>query len=103
MFKNLMFSLKTIAVVAVLSFISISKVNGQCPMCRMTLESNLKNGGSQGSGMNAGIMYLLFTPYILVGGIAYVWYRNRKKRGDMDMDIEDELYSFSEKNSIQQD
>ncbi len=51
----------------------------QCPMCRMSLESNLKNGGSAGIGMNLGILYLLSTPYLLVGGIAYVWWRNKKK------------------------
>jgi hypothetical protein len=50
----------------------------QCPMCRMSLESNLKNGGTAGQGMNAGILMLLSTPYLLVGGIAYVWFRNKK-------------------------
>ena len=62
----------------------------QCPMCRMTLESNLKNGGRTGMGMNLGILYLLFTPYILGAGIAYVWWRNRKKTG------KDLLNNFSE-------
>jgi hypothetical protein len=54
----------------------------QCPMCRMSLESNLKNGGTAGSGMNAGILFLLSTPYLLVGGIAYVWFRNKKSVED---------------------
>jgi hypothetical protein len=61
----------------------------QCPMCKMSLQSNLQNGGSQGSGINAGIMYLLMTPYLIVGGIAYVWYRNRKKK--VDIILEEEL------------
>ena len=52
----------------------------QCPMCRMSLESNLKNGGTAGQGMNAGILLLLATPYLLVGGIAFVWYRNKKSQ-----------------------
>jgi hypothetical protein len=55
----------------------------QCPMCRMSLESNLKNGGTAGQGMNAGILMLLSTPYLLVGGIAFVWYRNRKGQQDV--------------------
>lgn len=54
----------------------------QCPMCRMSLESNLKNGGTAGQGMNAGILMLLSTPYLLVGGIAFVWYRNKKSQQD---------------------
>jgi hypothetical protein len=54
----------------------------QCPMCRMSLESNLKNGGTAGQGMNAGILMLLATPYLLVGGIAFVWFRNKKNQQD---------------------
>jgi hypothetical protein len=55
----------------------------QCPMCRMSLESNLKNGGTAGQGMNAGILMLLATPYLLVGGIAFVWFRNKKGQQDV--------------------
>ncbi|MCB0649648.1 MAG: hypothetical protein KDC85_00075 [Saprospiraceae bacterium] len=54
-------------------------VEAQCPMCRMSAESNLKNGGSEGKGLNSGILYLLSLPYFLIGGIGYVWYRNKKK------------------------
>jgi hypothetical protein len=48
-------------------------------MCKMAAESNLKNGGSAGKGLNAGILYMLLTPYILVGGLAYWWIKNKKK------------------------
>jgi len=51
----------------------------QCPMCKMAAESNLKNGGSAGKGLNAGILYMLLTPYILVGGLAFWWIKNKKK------------------------
>jgi hypothetical protein len=51
----------------------------QCPMCKMAAESNLKNGGSAGKGLNAGILYMLLTPYLLVGGLAYWWIKNKKK------------------------
>lgn len=50
----------------------------QCPMCRMSAESNLKNGGSAGQGLNAGILYMLSVPYLLVGGVAYYWWRKRR-------------------------
>ena len=32
-----------------------SEVAAQCPMCKMSAESNLKNGGTVGKGLNAGI------------------------------------------------
>lgn len=54
-------------------------ISAQCPMCRMTMESNMRNGGNDGVGLNAGILSLLAMPYLIVGGIAFVWWKNRKK------------------------
>jgi len=59
-------------------FLNIDLV-AQCPMCKMAAESNLKNGGTAGKGLNAGILYMLLTPYILVGGLAFWWIKNKKK------------------------
>lgn len=54
-------------------------VAAQCPMCKATAESNLKNGGTAGRGLNAGILYMLVVPYLLVASIGYWWWRNRKQ------------------------
>ena len=51
----------------------------QCPMCRATAESNLANGGTEGEGLNNGIMYMLGMPYLLIGTIAFLWWRNRRR------------------------
>jgi hypothetical protein len=51
----------------------------QCPMCRATAESNLANGGTEGQGLNNGILYLFFAPYLIVGTLAFLWWRNRVK------------------------
>ncbi len=75
--KNKVFLLTFILCV---SGILTASLNAQCPMCRMTLESNYQNGGSLGNGINAGILYLLVMPYIIVGAIAYVYIKNRKKQ-----------------------
>ena len=71
-----------------LTFIQNIETNAQCPMCKTGLESNLKNGGSMGRGINTGILMLFAMPYLLVGGIAYVWLKNKK--GSDDQDIEEE-------------
>lgn len=55
----------------------------QCPMCRATAESNLANGGTEGAGLNQGILYLLGMPYVLVGTIAFIWWRNRRREQDI--------------------
>jgi hypothetical protein len=51
----------------------------QCPMCKMAAESNLKDGGSAGKGLNTGILYLLAMPYLIVTIFIILWKRNRKK------------------------
>ena len=45
--------------IACLQVTSIPPVQAQCPMCKMTAESNLKGGGSAGKGLNSGILLSL--------------------------------------------
>ena len=85
--------LRGVILILVLLFSNISDTTAQCPMCKMSLASNLANGGAQGRGMNLGIFLLLATPYLLVGGIGYTWWRNRKK--EEDIELEEELASIS--------
>lgn len=68
-----------------LTFMANIATEAQCPMCRMSLESNLKNGGTAGKGINAGILFLLATPYLLVGGIAFVWYKNKRNQDNVEL------------------
>ena len=51
----------------------------QCPMCRMSAESNLAHGGSAGKGLNKGILYMFAMPYLIVTTLAIVWIRNKKE------------------------
>lgn len=76
--RNYTFYLFIILVVLLTLGIS-GDVAAQCPMCKMSAESNLKNGGTAGVGLNAGILYMLITPYLLVGTMAYLWWRNKKR------------------------
>lgn len=67
-----------------LVFLVLTSVDlmAQCPMCRMSAESNMANGGTAGNGLNGGILYMLATPYLLVGVFAFLWWKNRKKVDD---------------------
>lgn len=79
--KNKIFKIITLLSLAfTLHVVTPTPVQAQCPMCRMSAESNLKNGGTNGKGLNAGILYLLATPYLIVGTIGFIWWRNRRKR-----------------------
>ena len=68
-----------VSVLVVFSVLALPELSAQCPMCKIAAESNLKNGGSQGKGLNLGILYMLATPYLLIGGIGLFWWKNRKK------------------------
>ena len=52
----------------------------QCAMCTATVESNLKSGGTTGSGLNGGIMYLLAVPYLAMAAIGILWYKKYRKK-----------------------
>jgi len=73
--------LSIIALTFSLSLATVPDLQAQCPMCRMSAESNLKNGGTDGKGLNNGILYMLATPYMIVGVIGFIWWRNRRKEG----------------------
>lgn len=68
---SLVFSLATISSYA------------QCAMCRATLENNFSNGNvGIAAGINFGIMYLFFSPYILAAVIIYFWYKTSRKNAN---------------------
>ena len=57
--------------------------NAQCPMCKIGAESNMRNGGTAGNGLNSGILYMLAMPYLLVSTLGFIWYKNRKKESEI--------------------
>jgi hypothetical protein len=75
----LRFSKYFLAIVSVW-LISATIVWAQCPMCKTNVEASLQNEGGIGGGLNAGIIMLFSTPYLLVGTLVWYWYFYRKDR-----------------------
>lgn len=71
-----------------LNLATTTEVAAQCPMCRMSAENNLKEGGTAGRGLNNGILYMFAAPYLIVGVVGFIWYKNRKREEDL---FEEEL------------
>ncbi|MFD2564099.1 hypothetical protein [Aquimarina rubra] len=63
--------------ITVLLILFTIPVDAQCAMCRAVLES--EEGQETARGINNGIVYLMIIPYVLIGAIGYVMYRNKKK------------------------
>ena len=83
--KNQVFK---IAVLAMLTLLVIALVaepaTAQCAMCKASAEANLKAGGGDPRGLNAGILYIFALPYLLVFGIGFWWWSNiRKERQEL--------------------
>ena len=57
--------------------VCVLPAEAQCAMCRAVLES--EQSGTTAKGINNGIMYLMVFPYLLVGTVGYLVYRNRQK------------------------
>lgn len=52
--------------------------NAQCAMCKATAESATENVDKGiGEGLNAGIVYLMLVPYVLLATIALVFFRKK--------------------------
>ncbi|MCB0686082.1 MAG: hypothetical protein KDC53_06145 [Saprospiraceae bacterium] len=69
-----------LASVALLLLVIMPEIWAQCPMCKMTAESNLANGGTAGKGLNIGILFMLSLPYLIVGSIGFAWWRHNRRR-----------------------
>jgi hypothetical protein len=61
-----------------LAFFYSAFAKAQCAMCRAVIES--QGDTAQAEGLNNGITYLMIFPYLLVGAIIYLIYRNTTKR-----------------------
>ena len=51
-------------------------VAAQCSLCTKTAQ---QLGEKPAQGLNSGILYLMFMPFILVGFIGYRWWKNNKE------------------------
>ena len=82
--KNLKYALLSLVIIVAMSF--YSELAAQCPMCRMSAESNLAHGGTEGKGLNRGILYMFAMPYLLVTTLGIIWWKNRQnvKEGHVD-------------------
>ena len=65
--KKLFFS----AFLLVLQFASFA----QCSMCTKTAQ---QLGEKPAEGLNSGILYLMFAPFLIVGFVGYRWWKGQK-------------------------
>ena len=52
------------------------QASAQCSMCTKTAA---QLGEKPAQGLNSGILYLMFMPFIIVGFVAWRWWRSNKE------------------------
>ena len=55
-------------------------VEAQCAMCKAVAETSRNGGSSVADGLNSGIVYLMFFPYLLMGAVGIALYKHRKTK-----------------------
>lgn len=58
----------------------VSEVSAQCAMCTLNAENSVKNGNTEGNGLNSGILYLLAAPYLAVACVGFLWYKKYRRK-----------------------
>lgn len=71
---------KALFSLSILSLLFVSKVQAQCAMCSLTAQAATEGGNTQGFGLNDGILFLLFMPYLAVLVIGILWYKKYRKK-----------------------
>jgi hypothetical protein len=60
----------------ILCFCFYQPAKSQCSICTRTSQ---QQGEKPAKGMNAGILYLAFAPFAIVGYIGFRWWKNNNK------------------------
>ncbi|MBP7389178.1 MAG: hypothetical protein KA841_02170 [Chitinophagales bacterium] len=73
--------MKKLLPILMMLFLAFAAVElpAQCSMCQATAETSRDAGSANSEGINKGVMYLFFTPYLIIGTVGYFWWKARKK------------------------
>lgn len=72
-------ALHIVIIIFVLTFLNLD-VDAQCSMCKAVAESATdEHGNHSAGGINAGIIYMMGAPYLLLGVFGLVFFREKIK------------------------
>ena len=70
--KEVVLRIFAFLVLMTMSLVSI----GQCAMCRTQVVNNVSHGETSfAAGLNFGILYLFFAPYVLIALMIFLWFK----------------------------
>lgn len=67
--------MKKLLVILCVFMLSSAEMMAQCAMCTKTAS---QLGEKPAQGMNSGILYLMATPFLIMGYLGYRWWKSQK-------------------------
>lgn len=64
--------------ILIIFFLYFDFIFAQCAMCKASLEAGIKSGEIEANGINNGILYLMFIPYLLIAVVGFFMYKHFK-------------------------
>ncbi|TFF38226.1 hypothetical protein [Mucilaginibacter psychrotolerans] len=68
------------AIFSCITVFGVLPAGAQCAACTAAVETSSQGGSHATAGLNAGIMYLLAAPYLVVAVGGYIWYKKYRRR-----------------------
>lgn len=68
----------------------VEDADAQCAMCKAVTESSSQadpNQGNTGAGINKGIIYIMFIPYLLLGFLFWHFFKDKIKGFLLDLGV----------------
>ena len=78
--KTICQTVRVILSLAVMVFLPMQQLWAQCAMCTLNAENSVRNGNTQGMGLNDGILFLLAMPYLIAIAIGILWYKKYRRK-----------------------
>ena len=76
--------MRKLLVMAFICFFILGATNVSPAQCSICTKTASQLGEKAGKGLNAGIIYLMLTPFAVGGYIGYRWWRQEKTLGKKD-------------------
>jgi hypothetical protein len=67
---------KVLFILIIMFAVTVTAVHAQCSICT---KSASQLGEKPARALNSGIIYLMLTPFAIVGFIGYKWWKNEKE------------------------
>lgn len=63
-----------------ITVLGVMQASAQCAACTAAVETSSQGGSHATAGLNAGILYLLAAPYLVVAVGGYIWYKKYRRK-----------------------